>query len=614
MTSKFLVGLLTIALAAFAMAQPASARDGIPERPLFGDTHLHSYYSYDSYTMGNRSGDPDLAYRFAKGLPVTHPSFGTRVRIGRPLDFLAVVDHAEYLGATRSLFRREARTADTAAGRRLLEMSQDGNERLVLVEMARSIHRGERIAEIDQSEVQTDAWIRAGEAADRHYQPGRFTTLIGWEWTGFPRGASLHRVVLLKEGSDVARQFRPFSAFDSQRPEDLWAWLEKTAERTGATFIAIPHNPNESMGRMFAPTRFDGGPMTAEDARMRARWEPVVEVTQTKGDSETHPSLSPEDQFADFERWQRPRLPGLQIPEPSASEYIRPALVTGLALGAQLGVNPFRFGMIGSSDIHTSLSTVEEEEYTGTLSIEGSPSTKTRPLQGGNERGTFKIGNDFQAAGLAAVWATENTREAIFAAFKRREVYATTGPRISLRMFGGWGFRPKDAVSKDLARIGYTAGVPMGADLPVRPKDAGAPRFLLLAEKDPEGANLDRLQVIKGWIGTDGKRYEKIYDAAWSDARRPGPNGVLPSLPDTVDKATAQYINSVGAARLSTVWQDPDFDPGLPAFYYVRALQIHTPRHTLYDSVAARTPPPEGHPATIQERAYSSPIWFVPTR
>lgn len=599
-------------LAAMTANVPAGADTKHPVRPLFGDTHLHSYLSYDSYTMGNRSGDPDLAYRFAKGLPVIHPSFGTRVRIGRPLDFLAVVDHAEYLGATQSLFRREARTANTTTGRRLLSMAEGGNERLVLVEMARSMHRGERLTEIDHPEVTRSAWVKASETADRHNEPGRFTTLIGWEWTGFPRGASIHRVVLMKNGAAVARQFTPFSAFDSQRPEDLWSWLEKTAQRTGASFIAIPHNSNESMGRMFSSTRFSGEPLTTEDAKVRARWEPVIEVTQTKGDSETHPTLSPNDEFANFEKWERPRLPGLKIPPPSAAEYARPALITGLALGSTLGVNPFRFGMIGSSDIHTSLSTIEEEEYSGTLSIEGSPNTKIRPLQGGNEPGTYKIGNDFQAAGLAAVWATENTREAIFEAFQRREVYATTGPRITLRMFGGWEFGQTHLQSTRLIEVGYTLGVPMGAELPARPQNSSAPTFLLFAEKDPEGANLDRIQVIKGWVDPDGSPRERIHEVAWSDNRKLSQEGKLPELRNTVDLTTARFTNDVGTTRFLVAWTDPDFNPSQPAMYYARVLQIHTPRHTLFDAIANGVPPPAGYPTTIQERAYSSPIWFTP--
>ncbi|MYF70295.1 MAG: DUF3604 domain-containing protein [Proteobacteria bacterium] len=578
----------------------------------FGDTHVHSSYSYDSYTMQNRSADPDVAYRFAKGMPAVHPGFGGRIQLERPLDFLVVADHAEYLGITAALFSGDERVANTPTGRRLLEMGGGpGQERLVLVEMARSMHRNEPFEEINLEPIIRSTWERSIEIADRHYAPGVFTSLIGWEWSGFPTANSIHRVVLMREGADIARQFLPFSTFHSERPEDLWQWLEQTGERIGATFLAIPHNSNISSGRMFQDVDSDGRPISGEYARTRIRWEPIMEITQTKGDSETHPLLSPDDEFADFGTYERARLPGVNIPPPNAAEYARAALRRGLEIEARVGANPYKFGFIGSTDIHTGLSTTDEAAYTGKLGVEGTPLTKTAPLQGGNEPGTYKIGRDFEAAGLAGVWAEQNTREALFDAFRRKEVYATSGPRIHLRFFGGWDYAPEDAEANDLADVGYRGGVPMGGEL-ARAPDGRAIAFLVHAAMDPLGANLDRIQIVKGWLDDDGAAHERVYNVALSDGRSLDASGQAPPVGTTVDLETATYTNSIGATQLSAVWEDPDFDPDAPAFYYARAIEIPTPRHTLFDAVALGEPPFEAYKATIQERAYSSPIWYSP--
>ena len=590
----------------------AWSQSGQDTRVYFGDTHVHSSYSYDSYTMQNRSADPDVAYRFAKGMPAVHPGYGGRIQLERPLDFLVVADHAEYLGITAALFSGDERVANTPTGRRLLEMGGGpGQERLVLVEMARSMHRREPFDEINLEPIIRSTWERSVEIADRHYEPGVFTSLIGWEWSGFPTANSIHRVVLMREGADVARQFLPFSTFHSERPEDLWQWLEQTGERIGATFLAIPHNSNISSGRMFQDVDSDGRSISGEYARTRIRWEPIMEVTQTKGDSETHPLLSPDDEFADFGTYERARLPGVNIPPPNAAEYARAALRRGLEIEARVGANPYRFGFIGSTDIHTGLSTTDEAAYSGKLGVEGTPLTKTAPLQGGNEPGTYKIGRDFEAAGLAGVWARENTREALFDAFRRKEVYATSGPRIHLRFFGGWDYAPEDAEANDLADVGYRGGVPMGGEL-ARAPEGRAISFLVHAAMDPLGANLDRIQIVKGWLDGDGAAHERVHNVALSDGRSLDADGQAPAVGSTVDLDTATYTNSIGATQLSAVWEDPDFDPDAPAFYYARAIEIPTPRHTLFDAVALGEPPFDGYKATIQERAYSSPIWYSP--
>jgi len=516
-----------------------------PNRLYWGDTHVHSSYSRDAYSMGNHTADPDTAYRWAKGLPVVHPYTHAKVQIEKPLDFMVLTDHAEELGAHLDL--------DPSA-----------------------------------------AWSQMVEAAERSYAPCSFTTFIGWEWTSSPDGKNLHRVVFMKDGREQASQLRPFSALDSTRPEDLWSWLEETSARVGTDFLAVPHNSNLSKGAMFAEVDSEGQPITAAYAASRMRWERLAEVSEFKGDSETHPSLSPDDEFADFERF--PRLPqgSAERAKVDQGDYVRSALLRGLAIAHAVGANPFELGLLGSTNSHTGLASAEEDNFWGAT--------------GSN----LETGRDLSAQGLTAVWAEENTRASIFEAFKRKEVYATTGPRMRVRFFGGWEFSKKQAGDPRMVTLGYTLGFPMGSDLKKAPKDK-APGFLMYAVKDPDGANLDRIQIIKGWADADGKTHERVYDVAWSGDRERGPDGSVPPIANTVDAATAEYVNSVGAPALRGFWSDPDFDPTQGAFYYVRVLQIPTPRHTLYDAVARKIDPTTlQQPLTIQERAYTSPIWYTP--
>ena len=590
--------------------QPMVKAEALPTTQLlWGDTHLHTNFSADAYVGGNATADPETAYRWAKGYPVVHPYNRTRVRIGRPLDFLAVTDHAEYAGLALRLFQGDPAVAGTASGARFQRMIEAGQGNEVFRELVATVNLNRPVVELNTLPIRRSVWDELIDAAERHNQPGIFTALIGWEWSSLPNGANLHRVVLTPQGKDVASRFVPFSAFDSDRPEDLWDWLESTSQRTGAEFVAIPHNSNISDGLMFMHNDSDGRPITAEYARTRMRWEPVVEVTQIKGDSETHPALSPDDEFAEFETYDHLiKMVDVDdgVPPDMKADYARSGLKRGLRIGQRTKVNPYQFGMIGSTDSHTSLSSAEEDNFWGKMGFDSTPENKDAPWVAGS------TGWDMSASGMAAVWATENTRKAIIEAIQRREVYATSGPRISLRLFAGWGFNAADADAQDLAEVGYRGGVPMGGEISDPPTPDHGPTLLIRAVKDPDDANLDRVQVVKGWITREGEAAERVFDVAWSDHRELGPNGELPRLRSTVDLTRATYNNSVGASQLAVTWQDPDFDPARRAFYYVRVLQIETPRNSLYDSIALGRPPIPGHATTIQERAYSSPIWYAP--
>ncbi|MCP5144227.1 MAG: DUF3604 domain-containing protein [Gammaproteobacteria bacterium] len=570
----------------------------------WGDTHLHSSWSVDAYSTGNFYADPDTAFRFAKGLPVLHPSTRARVRIDRPLDFLVVADHAEMMQLQVRLGAHDPLLLKTTEGQRLLKILEE-NPNGVFRQVMQIQKMSDPIpTDLFTDEIRRGSWLAEIEVADRHNEPGRFTTLFGWEWSSAPNGRNLHRVVFTPSPAEVARQFIPYSYYEGQQPEDLWAWLEATSKRTGAEFIAIPHNSNLSDGMMFDLVDRNGRPLTNEYARNRLRWEPVMEVTQVKGTSETHPLLSPGDEFADFEI--RNKLLGGQPAAAAEGAYARASLLRGLRLEADIGTNPYRFGMIGSSDSHTGLTSVEEDNFLGKMANDPLPSQRLA------QRGVGFAAWEMSASGLAAVWARANTREEIAAAFKRKEVFATSGPRIVLRVFGGFEFPEAAATAADLADVGYRDGVPMGGDL----SNAGARaklKLLIHAAKDPAGANLERVQVIKGWLDDHGDRHERIFDVAWSDDRERQPDGHLLPVKNTVDAAKAAYTNEYGAAQLATVWTDESFDRNQRAFYYVRVLEIPTPRHSAYDAAALNLDAAETRaPVSIQERAYSSPIWYSP--
>ena len=598
----------------------------------FGDTHLHSSYSFDAFLNNNHSADPDTAYRWAKGQPVIHPYNRARVQIDTPLDFLVVSDHAEMLGVMRAVhednFIKEDlgwignikrwysfwlmnRAIDSNTG--LQFFSQFLPQNPTIEGHSDPVqHPDNNISDLaifgDTSKTSTLAWHDIVETAERHNDPGIFTSLLGWEWSSIPMGANLHRIVISPDGAEKGKQFLPYGSDQSQYPEDLWQWLDETQKQTGARFLAIPHNSNISKGYMFDDTTLRGEPITAEYARRRMQWEPVVEATQIKGDSETRSDFSPEDEFADFENYDYYIQVGQKNDyKASAADYIRPALKRGLSIGQQVGVNPYKFGLIGSTDAHTGLSTSEEGNFWGKMASDSTPETKER--LGVQMRSN---GWNMSASGIAAVWAKENTREAIYAAFKRKEVYATSGPRLRVQMFAGWDFPEGAESSESFSVIGSQFGVPMGGDLTAGDNDGKAPVFLLRAVKDPLGANLDRLQVVKGWIDSAGQQQEKVYNVAWSDDRQLDASGNLSPVGNTVDLSSGRYDNSIGQPEFSLRWTDPDFGPQQSAFYYVRVLQIPTPRNGLLDSLALELDEPPRGAKTIQERAYSSPIWYQP--
>lgn len=614
--------LFTLGIACAIVGGRAIVDAGPPETHLYwGDVHLHSNYSWDAYGTGNTSVTPDQAYRFARGLPVVHPALHATVQIRRPLDFLAVTDHAIMLGTQTLLDKRDPKLLATDWGKRLLAIHEKAPVNGVMREAGRlgvmagpsggAPERKEMMDQVFSPEIRGRVWDDEINAAEKNYVPGKFTTLIGWEWTSTPGGKNLHRVVISNANGAQARKFLPFNVYDSLRPEDLWNFLDKTKRDTGIDFVAIPHNSNLSGGLMFDIVDSDGRPMSAQYARTRARWETEVEISQSKGTSEALPQLAPDDEFASFEIWQR-LLGGRPMP-PSPHDYVRSALREGIQLEHSIGVNPYKFGFVGSTDSHTGLSAVQEDNFLGHFAADPTPEDRLDELKPDAKNRFVFPAWLLSAAGRAAVWATENTRQGIFDAFKRKEVYGTTGTRITLRVFGGFDFRRQDAAAKDIASVGYRKGVPMGGDLTNAPANE-APSLLIYAAKDPLSGNLDRIQVIKGWVDDAGETHEHIYNVAWSGNRKLDPSGKLPAVGNTVDEKTASYTNTIGAVQLSTVWKDPGFNPRQLAFYYVRVLEIPTPRHSLYEAVALGIPVSDTHePASIQERAYSSPIWYTPT-
>ena len=589
---------------------PYVGRD-FPTKVYWGDTHLHTAVSVDAGTM-NRIGQED-AFRFARGEEIitTH---GLQAKLSRPLDFLVIADHAEMYGLMPQLLSGDQEILSTETGKRWYgELTSGDSDKVFATAMEIVGSLSGDVPPIKSDKAVRDAWRNYTALADKYNDPGRFTALIGYEWTAIG-GDNLHRNVIFRGDSSDANKTIPFSQFDSKNPEDVWKHLAAFEKETGAEVLAIPHNGNLSNGRMFRVETFDGQPLTKELAALRAQYEPLVEVTQIKGDSETHPFLSPNDEFADYETWDKSNLNGTEAKTDDMFqwEYTREALKTGLKLGDKLGVNPYKFGMIGSTDAHTSLAAVEEENFFGKHSgVEPEPHRWEHVvIEAPDPKFTIK-GWQQAAGGYAGVWAKENTREAIFDAMKRKETYATTGPRMTVRFFGGWDFDEDDTKTRLPAAAGYGKGVPMGGDLSAAP-DGKAPSFLIAAAKDPYSGNLDRIQIVKGWMNADGKTEEKVYDVVWSDDRKPGADGKLPPVGNTVDVENATWSNSIGEPEMITVWTDPDFDPNQRAFYYARVIEIPTPRWTAYEAKRFDVDMTDEVPMTTQERAYTSPIWYTP--
>ena len=591
-----------------------------PTRPYFGDTHLHTAASFDAGVFGARISPRD-AYRFARGEEIMASS-GQPARLSRPLDFLVVADHSDNMGFFPDFYAGKPELLADPQGRKWYDMIQQGKGGQAAIEIITAFSQGTLPSALVYSPGTRpfrNAWQDTIAAAEQYNDPGHFTAFIGYEWTSNTGGNNLHRNVIFRDNGDRASQVEPYTTMKplgSDNPVDLWAWMAAYEKSTGGSVLAIPHNGNLSNGRMFPMVEAFGKPLDRVYAETRAKWERLYETTQTKGTGEAHPSLSPNDEFADFEIWDKGNL-DLTVAKDKAMlqyEYTRAGLKNGLKLEQTLGVNPYKFGLVGSSDAHTGLAAMEEENFFGkTTPQEPSPERIRNTFINSPKTGLKIMDWEVSASGWAAVWANDNTREALWDAMERRETYATTGTRMIVRFFGGWGFVDTDCLTRNPAAIGYEKGVPMGGDL-ARASAGQSASFLVAALRDPIGANLDRIQIVKGWLNAKGELEEKVYDVAWSGDRKPGPNGKLPAVGDTVDVANATWTNTIGAPELIAVWKDPAFNAAERAFYYARVIEIPTPRWTAYDAKRFGTTPLPGTKMTITERAYTSPIWYTPGR
>ena len=597
------------------------AQRGFPDQVFWGDTHLHTGLSMDAGLFGARLG-LDEAYRFARGEEVMASS-GQPVKLGRPLDWLVIADHSDGMGFFSDMVAGNPDIIKYEQGKRWYDGLQKGGDASVAaaLDLITTFSQGQ----IDKQmmteyspggRTYASIWDKVVDAAERFNEPGRFTAFIGFEWTSLTAGNNLHRNVIFREGAQKAGQVVPYTTqapVGSIDPLDLYAYLEDYEARTGGNALALAHNGNLSNGIMFpVDKQYTGRKIDKNYVELRAKWEPMYEVTQIKGDGETHPFLSPDDQFADYETWDAGNL---DLSEAKTNdmlqyEYAREALKNGLLLEQRLGTNPYKFGLVGSTDSHTGLAAVEEENFFGkATNAEPSPKRMMHPFVK-TENGAFE-GYQLVASGYTGVWATENTRAAIWDAMDRKEVYGTTGPRITVRFFGGWNFTANDLDSRAPAFLGYEKGVPMGGDLRKRTGN-GAPTFMVYALRDAVGANLDRIQIVKGWLDDKGKTHEKVYNVAWSAGREADSNGEIPPVGNTVNIEAANWTNTIGASELGAVWTDPDFNAGQKAFYYARVLEIPTPRWVVYDAFRYGIELPEGAETIHQERAYTAPIWYTP--
>jgi hypothetical protein len=598
-----LIPLVTLGIPSAARAATNPLREA-----YFGNFHVHTSYSFDGYTNGCVTG-PDDAYRWAKGEAIPGGGGGGDLKIKTPLDWYVVSDHAEYLG----VFRKMEDPASPFSKLPIAKRITSGDQKVAFEAFAEVLNKmsaGESDPRLSDPETSKSIWQEVVRIADKHYAPGRFTTFPGFEWTSNPGQRNLHRVVVFKTSEHVPDV--PLSALDSDKPEDLWAWMDAQRAR-GATLLAIPHNGNASDGLMFPEgPSYGGSAVNGAYAETRMRNEPVYEISQIKGTSETHPLLSPNDEFAGFELWDYTLSADARPPAHKKGGYAREAVIRGLQLEAQGRGNPFKYGFIGDSDTHNSASTPEEDNYTGKFAIENDPKHRLLGPPGFTEANKKQL-REFSSGGLAGVWAKANTREDIFDAVERKETFATSGPRIKVRFFGGFELSGDVLEADDWLEQAYAKGVPMGGDL-IPPRggiEGKAPVFLVHAIKEPDGANLDRIQIVKGWI-EGGTQHEKIYDVALSDGRKPDASGKVPPVGNTVNVEHATYTNDIGDAELRAVWTDPDFDPAQHALYYVRVLQIPTPRWSTYDAARLGVAVPKGLPASIQERAWTSPVWYKP--
>ena len=583
--------------------------DHFPNRVFFGDTHLHTSWSTDAGMVGATLG-PDEAYRVSRGEEVTAYS-GWKVKLIRPLDFIVVADHSENLGLADFIRRSDPILLANKKGKKWHDLNKAGKGYDAFLEWLRS----DKKDLINEPRMMQTVWAKVVENADKYYQPGVFTTFHGYEWTSMPDGNNMHRVVIFRDGGDKTSQVLPFSMYDSVDAEDLWNYMAGYEEKTGGQVLAIAHNGNLSNGLMFDTETYSGKPLTRKYALTRSSYEPVYEVTQMKGDGEAHPFLSPDDEFADFENLDAGNISGkvAKTNEMLPKEYGRSALKEGLRQEQNLGVNPFKFGMIGSTDAHGGIpSSREENNFSKAHIAEPSATRAEHFLIKGEKPELSVMVKDLGASGLAAVWSRENTRESIWDAMKRKEVYATTGTRLKVRVFGGWDFTEDEVHRPDFAKQGYARGVPMGGDLSDAPKGK-SPSIMIRALRDADGANLDRVQIIKGWLDKKGETHERIYDVAVSDGRKIGPDGRCKTpVGSTIDLENASYTNTIGEPFMAAHWVDPNFDPKQKAFYYVHVIEIPTSRWTAYDAKFFNVKMPEDTKMTVQDRAYTSPIWYTP--
>ena len=595
--------VVTSAMAADPVGEPGRSAGG--KNPLknvyFGEEHLHTTNSPDAFVIGARGSWED-AYNWAMGKEIELSTTKEKIKKSTPLDFIGITDHAEYFGVMPSLIDKNSPLYNTELGKKMRDPNaKPSDPDSAINQILGSLVSGNPMKEFVSPELSTSNWKRYVDTANKFNKPGEFTTLVAWEWTSIPNGRNMHRNVFFRDKFPEA----PFTAFDSIYPEDLWTFQE-VQRGIGRDNLAIPHNANVSDGWMFSPNKFLGGPMDARYAKRQNTNEPLMEIIQTKGQSDTHPLLSPNDEFAEFEMF--PNMINVGMPSQVKYGYMRQGLVEGMIHENKLGSNPFKYGIVAGSDSHASYTPNEEFNFHGTHSLlDDTPKKRLNPNKNASGDMPAAVGS----AGITAVWAEENTREAIFDAMKAKETYGTSGPLIRLRFFGGWDYSKNLVKDKHFVEKAYKGGVPMGQDLPK--KDGKAPTFVVWALKDPESGNLDRVQIIKGFINKWGRADEKIYDVAWSDNRKPdAKTGKLPSVGNTVDVKTAKYTYDIGDTQLSAVWTVPDFDPKQKVVYYVRVLEIPTPRWSTYDAVKLGVPPLKDVPATIQERAWSSPIWYTP--
>jgi hypothetical protein len=602
-TSLLTCILIASSFVAFSQSNGEPGREDDGANPLknvyFGEEHIHTSNSPDAFVIGVRASWDDV-YKYAMGEEISLSTTGEKIKKSTPYDFVALTDHAEYFGVMPSLIDPNSPLSDTDLAKL---MAKDPNA--AAGKVIASLLAGVPMAEFYTPELIKTQWDSYKETANKYNKPGEFTTLIAWEWTSIPNGRNMHRNVFFRDGGPEI----PFTAFDSEFPEDLWTYQE--IQRTmGHDNLAIPHNGNVSDGWMYSPNKFLGGPMDKRHAARQQINEPLTEIVQTKGASETHPYLSPNDEFAGFE--QDMDLINVGMPGQIRNSFIRQGLAQGLILENELGSNPFKMGFVAGADSHSGYSDNEEFNFHGSHGeLDDTPKKRLNPGVNASGNVAAAVGS----AGTTAIWAEENTRASLFDAMKARETYGTSGPLIRLRFFGSWDYDENLVEDPDFVEKAYDSGVPMGSDLKAKPVSAKAPTFAIWALKDPESGNLDRIQIVKVFVNKWNRPDEKIYDVAWSDDREIDPEtGKLPPVGNTVNIKKATYKNTIGDSQLSVVWTDPDFNPDEKAIYYVRVLEIPTPRWSTYDAARLGIEPLEAVPATIQERAWSSPIWYVPAK